>query len=141
VADQGRLTKGAAQAFLGRVLVTYASPQFNSPITSLPATATTVLATTDQTRWQQAYDVNTAAIATLTANGFGLYSKWDYTMWTTEGATNPEAVMVTQFNTDQTDQRSQPQTAIPGLRCLRAIASSGGSNQPTWDLVSRIPNG
>jgi hypothetical protein len=138
VADQGRLTKGAAQAFLGRVLVTYASPQFNSPITSFPATATTVLATTDQTRWQQAYDVNTAAIATLTANGFGLYSKWDYTMWTTEGATNPEAVMVTQFNTDQTDN-GRASNGYPGGAMPRAISSSGGSNTPTWDMVNAFP--
>jgi hypothetical protein len=135
-ADQGRLTKGAAQAFLGRVLLTWASPQFNSPIASMPATATSVVATTDLTRWQQAYDANTAALATLNANGYGLFAKWDYTMWTTEN--NSEAVLVTQFNTDVTDNGRASNT-YPGASVPKAIVTTGGSNQPTWDMVNAFP--
>lgn len=141
--DYGRITKGAAQAFLARVLVTWASPQFNSPITSLPATATSVVPTTDITRWQQAYDMSNAAIATLTAAGYGLYSKWDYTMWTTEGANgaaskNPEAVMVTEYNSDATANGADNES-YTGASEPKAISTSGGSNQPTWDLVSAFP--
>jgi hypothetical protein len=142
--DYGRITKGAAQAYLARVLVTYASPQFNSPISAMPATATSVVPTTDQTRWQAAYDASNAAIATLTASGYGLYPKWDYTMWTIDGtdgaggSKNPEAVMVTEFNTDQTTNGAAS-NSYTGGSVPKAIASSGGSNQPTWDLVSAFP--
>lgn len=134
--DQGRITKGIAQAFLARVWLTYASPQFNSPLASMPATATSVVATTDQTRWQAAYDVSNDAIATLTANGFGLYSKWDYTMWTVEN--NPEAVFVTEYNTDQTDNGRNSNGYVGGA-VPKAIATSGGAYQPTWDMVNAFP--
>lgn len=56
--DWGRLTAGAAAAFKGRVLLTYASPLFNR--------------NDDVTRWQAAYDANLAAKTLLEANGFGL---------------------------------------------------------------------
>lgn len=129
-ADYGRITKGAAQAYLGRVLNTWASPQFN--------------ATNDVTRWQAALTVCNAAIATLSANGYGLYPKEDVTMWTTEGGsggvpTNPEAVMVTEYNT--TNSVSDPnasnntytQAGIP-----KALFGNGGNN-PTWDEVQAFP--
>jgi hypothetical protein len=101
--DYGRITKGAAAAFLGRVLVTWASPQWNP--------------TNDQSRWEAAYTANTQAISILSTNGFGLYSKWDYTMWTTQGSNgsgstprNPEAVLVTGFNTATTDLQQNNET-------------------------------
>jgi hypothetical protein len=143
-ADYGRITKGAAQAYLGRVLLTYASPQFNSPLSSMPATSTSVVATTDQKRWQDAFEASTAAIATLTANGWGLYPKEDVTMWTTEGgngsggSVNPEAVLVTEFNTN-TDDNGRASNGYTGSSVPKAIATSGGSNLPTWDLVSAFP--
>ena len=129
-ADYGRITRGAAQAYLGRVLLTYASPQFNP--------------TNDQTRWQAAYDASTAAIATLSANGWGLYPKEDVTMWTTEGGkadgspVNPEAVLVTEYNTSQdavgTAPNSYTNATIPSY-----LGTAGGSNQPTWDLAQAFP--
>ncbi|QKJ28516.1 RagB/SusD family nutrient uptake outer membrane protein [Mucilaginibacter mali] len=134
--DQGRITKGIAQAMLSRVLLTYASPQFNSPLASMPATATSVVATTDQTRWQAAYDATNAAIATLSANGFGLFPKWDYTMWTTEN--NSEAVFVTEYNTDQTDNGRNSNGYVGGA-VPKAVATSGGAYQPTWDMVNAFP--
>lgn len=137
-ADQGRVTKGAAQAFLGRVLLTYASPQFNSPISAMPATATSVVPTTDQTRWQAAYDASTAAITTLSANGYGLYPKWDYTMWTTDAGNNPEAVLVTEYNTNS-DDNGRASNGYPGGAVPKAIATSGGAYQPTWDMVLAFP--
>jgi starch-binding outer membrane protein, SusD/RagB family len=129
-ADYGRVTRGAAQAYLGRVLLTYASPQFN-PVN-------------DQARWQAAYDASTAAIATLSANGWGLYPKEDVTMWTTEGGnadgspTNPEAVLVTEYNTATDDVGTAP-NSYTNATLPKYLGTSGGSNQPTWDLVQAFP--
>jgi len=129
-ADYGRITSGAAQAFLGRVLLTWASPQFN------PAN--------DQSRWQAAYDANTAAITTLTANGFGLYKKWDYTMWTTEGSAggstprNSEAVWVTEYNTSNVDNDLNNEGYDAGSR-PKYLSTSGGSNTPDWELAAAFP--
>ncbi|HVS94517.1 MAG TPA: RagB/SusD family nutrient uptake outer membrane protein [Mucilaginibacter sp.] len=122
--DYGRITKGAAQAYLGRVLLTWASPQFNPG--------------NDQSRWQAAYDASTQAIATLSANGWGLYPKWDYTMWTTEGPTNPEAVMVTEYNTFS-DETGMSNESYTNSTLPKYIGTSGGSNQPTWDIVQAFP--
>jgi len=129
-ADYGRITVGAAQAFKGRVLLTWASPQFN------PAN--------DQTRWQAAYDASTAAIATLSANGFGLYKKWDYTMWTTEGSAggstprNSEAVWVTEYNTSNVDNDLNNESYDAGCR-PKYLSISGGSNTPAWELAAAFP--
>ena len=121
--DYGRITSSAALAFKGRVLLTYASPQFNP--------------TNDQARWTAAYDANSKAVALLTANGFGLYPKWDYTMWTTE-KTNPEAVLVTEYNMATNDQ-DQNNNTYPNNTVPKYIGTSGGSNQPTYDLVQAFP--
>ncbi|AYD47665.1 RagB/SusD family nutrient uptake outer membrane protein [Arachidicoccus soli] len=128
--DYGRITKGAAQAYLGRVLLTWASPQFNP--------------NNDVNRWQAAYDASTAAIATLSANGYGLYPKEDVTMWTTEGANsdgtpkNPEAVMVTEYN-PATDANGMANNNYTNATLPKYIGTSGGSTQPTWDEVQAFP--
>jgi hypothetical protein len=128
-ADYGRITQGAAQAFLGRVLLTWASPQFN--------------VNNDMTRWQAAYDASTAAIATLTAHGYGLYPKEDVTMWTTEGAgsgtapANPEAVWVTEYNTF-TDANGMNNNTYTQNNIPKALTGNG-SNNPTWDEVVAFP--
>ena len=122
--DYGRVTKGAAQAYLGRVLLTWASPQFNP--------------NNDQSRWQAAFDANTAAIATLSGNGWGLYPKWDYTMWTTEGPSNPEAVLVTEYNTFS-DDIGMSNEGYTNSTLPKYIGTTGGSNQPTWDIVQAFP--
>jgi hypothetical protein len=128
--DYGRITKGAAQAFKGRVLLTFASPEFN--------------ANNDISRWQAAYTANTEAVATLSANGFGLYNKWDYTMWTTEGSLsgstprNPEAVFATLYNTSATDI-GQNNNTYPNATVPKYIGSTGGSNLPTWDMALAFP--
>ncbi|MES1159909.1 MAG: RagB/SusD family nutrient uptake outer membrane protein, partial [Bacteroidota bacterium] len=129
-ADYGRITSGAAQAFLGRVLLTWASPQFNPG--------------NDVTRWKAAYDASTAAIATLSANGFKLYPKWDYTMWTTEGSAggstprNTEAVWVTEYNTSNVDNDLNNETYDAGCR-PKYLSTTGGSNTPTWELAAAFP--
>lgn len=120
--DYGRITSGAAAAFLGRVLVEYASPLFNP--------------NNDVTRWQAAYDANVKAVALLKANGFGLYNKFDYTMWTNER--NSEQVLVTQYNTDQTDNGKNP-NSYTNNTIPRSLSTGSGSNQPTWDMARAFP--
>lgn len=128
--DYGRITKGAAQAYLGRVLLTWASPQFNP--------------SSDMTRWQAAYDASTAAIATLSANGWGLYPKEDVTMWTTEGPgaagapANPEAVLVTEYNSYQ-DDNGLDNNGYTNSTIPKYLGTGGGGNQPTWDEVQAFP--
>jgi hypothetical protein len=78
--NYGRIDKGAAMAFKGRVLLWYASPLFNN--------------TNDQTRWQNAYDANKAAVDYLKAQGKGLYPSYRQ-IWKQER--NNEVIMVNQF--------------------------------------------
>jgi hypothetical protein len=127
--DYGRITKGAAQAFLSRVLLTWASPQFNP--------------TNDISRWQAAYQSSTDAITTLSSHGYGLYPKEDVTMWTTEGPgasgpANPEAVMVTEFNTDNSSSNTEDNNTYTSSNIPKALGGSGANN-PTWDEVQAFP--
>jgi starch-binding outer membrane protein, SusD/RagB family len=92
-ANWGRISSGAAAAFKGRVLLTYASPLFNRNM--------------ETSRWQAAYDANKAAKELLDANGFGLVSAtanhakdWEK-MFVTPKTT--EAVMTVLNNTVTTD--------------------------------------
>ncbi|KQS35725.1 RagB/SusD family nutrient uptake outer membrane protein [Pedobacter sp. Leaf194] len=128
-ADYGRITSGAAAAFKGRVLLTYASPEFNP--------------NNDVARWQDAYDANKTAVTLLSANGYGLYSKWDYTMWTLDGANeggipkNPEAVLVTEYNTATADAAANSNTYDNGAR-PRSV-SGGGSYTPSYEMSLAFP--
>lgn len=78
--DYGRIDKGTAMAFKGRVLMWYASPLFNP--------------NNDSQRWQDAYQANDDAVKFLESIGKGLYP--DYTtLW--ENEQNEEVIMVNQF--------------------------------------------
>ncbi|ANH83688.1 hypothetical protein A8C56_04015 [Niabella ginsenosidivorans] len=119
--DWGRITSGAAAAFKGRVLLYYASPMFNPDDL--------------QDRWQKAYEANLQAKTMLDANGFGLNSNYK-TMWFTEVG-NPEAVMVTGYNTSTADQGKKNNGWDKSCRPQYLLGS--GSNAPTWELVSAYP--
>jgi len=119
--DWGKITKGAAAAFKGRVLLYYASPMFN------PSDL--------QNRWQSAYEANLLAKTILDANGFGLNTNYK-TMWFTE-VNNPEAVMVTGYNNSTSDQAKKNNGWDKS--CRPAYLNGSGSNQPTWELVRAYP--
>lgn len=92
-ASWGRITSGAAAAFKGRVLLTYASPLFNRNM--------------ETSRWQAAYNANKAAKELLDANGFGLVDasvsrakEWEKMFVTPK---TKEAVMTVLNNTVTTD--------------------------------------
>lgn len=80
--DYARIDKGCAMAFKGRVLLAYASPLFNP--------------NHDQTRWQQAYEANKAAVDFLQGVGKGLYQGKYADIWYDEQ--NCEVIMVNQFS-------------------------------------------
>ncbi|MCD2421851.1 RagB/SusD family nutrient uptake outer membrane protein [Niabella pedocola] len=78
--DYGRITKVAAMAMKGRVLLNYASPLFN------PAN--------DQARWQAAYDACKAAVDYAVSQGHALHPDFKK-IWTQER--NKEVILVNQF--------------------------------------------
>jgi len=119
--DWGRLTSGAAAAFKGRVLLYWASPMFN------PNDLTE--------RWQAAYDANLKAKQILDANGYGLNANYK-TMWFTEVG-NPEAVLITSYNTSTGDQ--QKKNNGWDKSCRPQYLNGSGSNQPTWEMVRSYP--
>jgi hypothetical protein len=121
-ADWGHITKGAAQAFKGRALLYAASPQFN------PADNTAA--------WQTAYDVNLAAKNTLVANGARLHASYDQ-LWFQENG-NPEAVMVTGYNTSSGNQ-TQKNNQYDNSTRPAYTGTNGGSNVPTWEMVQAYP--
>lgn len=120
--DWGRLTSGAAAAFKGRVLLTYASPQFNP--------------NDDVTRWQKAYDANLQAKTILDANNYGLHASYN-DMWFQE-VNNPEAVFITGYNTATGDQVRKSNGYDNSTR-PSYLGTGGGSNQPSWQMVKAYP--
>jgi starch-binding outer membrane protein, SusD/RagB family len=115
--EDGKITKGAAMAFKGRVLLFYASPMFNP--------------TNDKTRWQAAYDANKGAIDYLRTQGKGLYA--DYSkIWDDE--LNKEVIMVRRY-------------AFPaasyfqgGVRPINYSKDATGVDRPSLELVNAFPN-
>lgn len=78
--DYGRITKLAAMAFKGRVLLWYASPLFNPD--------------NNRERWEEAYNVNRETLNLLEKEGYGLFPDFKK-LWYEER--NKEVIMVNQF--------------------------------------------
>ncbi|WP_281813670.1 RagB/SusD family nutrient uptake outer membrane protein [Parabacteroides goldsteinii] len=80
-ADYGRIDKGCAMAFKGRMLLQYASPLFNPD--------------NNKARWEAAYKANKDAVDFLRGVGKGLYEGNFADIWYDEQ--NKEVIMVNQF--------------------------------------------
>ena len=120
--DWGRITSGAAAGYKGRILLNWASPQFNP---------------SDQAdRWQAAFDANKKALEILSANGYGLHKSFK-DLWFEE-VNNPEAVWVTSYNNKVGDQISKNQGWDNSTR-PSYLGTAGGSNQPTWEMAKAFP--
>lgn len=114
--DIGRIDKSAALAFKARVLLYYASPQFNPQNIA--------------SRWKDSYDAAKAAKDFCEAKGKGLYENC-IGIWTNE--LNKEVIMVRQY--------SDP-GATYYVGCMRPIewsANCTGWDQPTLNLVDAFP--
>jgi hypothetical protein len=119
----GRITKGAASALKGRVLLYAASPQFNPSDVA--------------NKWQSSYDANKQAFDILTASGAKLFADYGK-MWFTEVG-NTEAVFVTGYNTSTGDQQRRNNGYEASTRPKYSTVAGGGSNIPSWDLVKAYP--
>ncbi|NQX40888.1 Starch-binding associating with outer membrane [Pedobacter steynii] len=114
--DYGRITKVAAMAMKGRVLLSYASPLFNP--------------SNNAARWQTAYDACKAAVDYGAAQGHALHPNYR-TIWHQER--NKEVVMVNQyFEPGHTIQFSP-------IRPLPMTSGSTNNNQPLLSLLLAFP--
>ncbi|HEX6430764.1 MAG TPA: RagB/SusD family nutrient uptake outer membrane protein, partial [Niastella sp.] len=132
-AQWGRITKGGAMAFKGRVALTQASPLFNRG--------------ENGALWQKAYEINKAARDYLITQGFGLYKTGNLSngtafenMFSVEAgssAINPEAVIVFAFNTVTADQVKKNNGWENAARPKEI--NGGGSLTPTRQMLDAFP--
>lgn len=118
--NKGRVHKGTAMAVKGRVLLYWASPQFD-PTQNAAG------------RWQAAYDANKTALDHLNANGFGLLSEFK-NIWITE--MNKEVLFVTRY---EYPLKPEPTNWINATRPLDMSSGASGGNQPTLEMVNAFP--
>lgn len=120
--DAGRITSGAAAAFKGRVLLTWASPLFNR--------------NNSQDRWQQAYDANAQAIDLLSRMTVPRALRADFaTIFTSNVLNNEEAVLYKRFSLSAGSEYTQ---GWEGSIRPPSGGGNGGFN-PTWQLVKAFP--
>ncbi|HVU98308.1 MAG TPA: RagB/SusD family nutrient uptake outer membrane protein [Puia sp.] len=123
--DFGRITRGAALAFKARVLLTWASPQFNPQ--------------NDPSRWQTAYTAAQHAYDTCTLDGYGLYSNFSRIALDISNGANHEPILFRPFN-GVNASGNQYESYDNVTRPYSQSAGSGGTtNNPTWNLVSAFP--
>ncbi len=132
--DYARITRGAAAAFKGRVLLYYASPQFNPDHNA--------------DRWLDAYNANLAAKDLCTQDGYQLMditspvtTQWPYgydfnkIFMTKESDGNKEVLIATPYFTD---------IKVHGYEnsvCPNELTGGTGAPSlcPTWDLAIAFP--
>lgn len=115
--DLGRVTKGAAMAMLGRVLLFRASPQFNP--------------TDNAALWQAAYEQNKQTLDYLKAQGYALYD--DYGQLFLDEM-NKEVVFAIRF-----DNPVRTQSRDATVRPIKFSQNHTGGCHPTQETVDRFP--
>jgi starch-binding outer membrane protein, SusD/RagB family len=117
--ERGRATRAAAAALKGRILLFYASPQFN------PGNI--------KQRWQDAYNANLTAYNICEENGYALYDNYA-SVFLDEEKTN-EAIFVTVY-----DNVNKYNGYESGVRPRSVTTSTGSvSSPPNWDFVKSYP--
>jgi hypothetical protein len=116
--DAGRVTKATALALKARVLLYYASPQFNPNKTI--------------ERWNTAYNASKIAVDELAKNGYALYNSYE-NFWFNE--MNNEVVFATRFQ----DESNITHNWDAGTRPLEEAVGSTGANQPSIEMVNSYP--
>lgn len=117
--DLGRIDKGAAMAFKGRVLLFFASPLFNG----VGGTVT----------WQMAYDANKAAKDFLDAHGKGLYGPYNQIWGIGPTAVNKEYVMFRLYHFPEATYFQG------GFMPLNWSRDNVGFDRPSLELVNAFP--
>jgi len=112
--DKGRITRAAASAIKGKVLMYWASPQFNP--------------TNIVSRWEDAYQANLAAYNQCLADGVSLYPTYA-NLFTVED--NAEVLLVRKYSAARdvgtnNEAITRPKSETDG---------ASGSNQPTWNML------
>ena len=115
--DAGRISAAAALALKGRVLLFYASPQFNPNHLA--------------DRWNAAYEANKAAKQFLLSNGYGLFDDFAG-LWFAE--MNKEDIFVRRFNENASFHGWEA-----GTRPLSESQGYSGWNNPTLEMVRAFP--
>jgi len=124
-ADVGRITSGAALAFKARILLYYASPQFNP--------------SGDQTRWQLALQANQAAYDTLLAQGYALAPKYSRVFLDASSSASSEAVIFREYNGSSTISQNANNWDNTVRPYSQAYSGGGKNYNPTWNLVQAYP--
>lgn len=113
-ANIGRITRGAAMAVKGKVLMFWASPQFNP--------------TNISSRWEDAYQANKAAYDQCVTDGYILLANYA-NIFTTED--HREILLVRKYNTSRDLGTNLENITRP----YSESTNGSSSNQPTWNLV------
>lgn len=118
-AERGRITRASAAALKGRVLLFYASPQFN------PENL--------QQRWQDAYDANLNAKNISEEDGHKLYK--DYSKIFLDESKSSEAIFFTIYDTENKSHSYEDQVRP------RSVSNSSDyvNSPPNWDFVKSYP--
>ena len=122
--DIGRITKGAAMAVKGEVLLLKASPLFCK--------------TTNADYWKDAYNSLLAAKTELDADGYGLYTdntmKTNENMWYDKDGGAKEMVLYARYHYPEKTNGHQQ-----GQRPLSETSGLAGVCDPTWEMVQTYP--
>ncbi len=113
-AERGRVTSAAARAVKGKVLLYWASPQFNP--------------NNDQARWTAAYTANKEAYDTCVAHGYQLLSSYANIFLTED---HNEVLLVRKYTASKDLGHNIENLTRP----FSESTGGSGSNQPTWNLV------
>ena len=113
-AEKGKITRATSSAMKGKVLLYWASPQFNP--------------TNIASRWDDAYKANLAAYNQCVTDGISLFPTYA-NIFTTED--NVEVLLVRKYSAARdvgtnTEALTRPDSETDG---------PSGQNQPTWNLV------
>jgi hypothetical protein len=120
----GRITRGAALALKGRLLLYWASPQFNPG--------------NNNERWLWAYNANKEALDTLVADGYGLHHSFA-DLFNNCNEINNEAIMVRVYDAGNSDFMHNYDNNVRPNPESRQETGSGVSNNPTWNFVQAFP--
>ncbi len=121
--NNGRVHKGTAMAVKGRVLLYYASPQFD-------------LAQSAPGRWQAAYDANKLAKSSLVAQGFGLHPDFGG-LWFAE--MNKEDIFVKRYEFSASNPEDSKNNWAASTRPLDLSQGATGGNRPALGIINAFP--